>query len=50
MLFYKKNDIAKAKDAYRLALQELPQGEASETPLLQMKLDNLAASTDAASL
>jgi predicted negative regulator of RcsB-dependent stress response len=36
------NDTAKAKQAYQLALLDLPKEEAAERPLLQMKLDNLA--------
>jgi predicted negative regulator of RcsB-dependent stress response len=38
------NDSAKAKDAYLLALQELPKDEVTERPLLQMKIDNIATS------
>jgi predicted negative regulator of RcsB-dependent stress response len=37
-------DTAKAKDAYLLALQELPKDEVTERPLLQMKIDNIATS------
>lgn len=40
--FMMKNDMAKAKEAYQLALRELPAEEGSQRPLLQMKLDNLA--------
>jgi predicted negative regulator of RcsB-dependent stress response len=40
------NDIAKAREAYQLALQELPKEEASQTPLLQIKLDNLITTSD----
>jgi predicted negative regulator of RcsB-dependent stress response len=40
------NNNAKAKDSYQLALQELPKEEMSQRPLLQMKLDNLATTSD----
>jgi predicted negative regulator of RcsB-dependent stress response len=40
------NDKTKAKQAYQLALQELPKEEVSQTPLLQIKLDNLITASD----
>jgi predicted negative regulator of RcsB-dependent stress response len=40
------NDKTKAKQAYQLALQELPKEEVSQTPLLQIKLDNLMTAGD----
>ena len=38
------NDLASAREAYRLALNELPDAEVSR-PILQMKLDNIAATS-----
>jgi predicted negative regulator of RcsB-dependent stress response len=40
------NDTAKAQAAYQLALQELPKEDAAQTPLLQMKLDNLTSASN----
>ncbi len=42
--YLRLNDTTKAKAAYELALQQLPQDELTERPLLQMKLDNVATS------
>jgi len=39
-----KNDVASARNAYKLALTELPNAEVTR-PLLQMKFDNLALET-----
>jgi predicted negative regulator of RcsB-dependent stress response len=44
--YLKMNQVEKARQAYLLALQQLPKKEATERPLLQMKLDNLASATD----
>jgi len=41
------NNSNKAKEAYRLALQDLPSDEAARKPILQMKVDNLANASDA---
>lgn len=43
-----QKDTAKAKAAYQLALQELPEDVVSQRPILQMKLDNLATASDVA--
>jgi predicted negative regulator of RcsB-dependent stress response len=42
--YLRMQEAAKAKDAYQLALQELPKDEVTERPLLQMKIDNIATS------
>lgn len=41
-----QNNTAKAKESYQLALQALPKDEVTQTPLLQIKLDNLASASD----
>jgi predicted negative regulator of RcsB-dependent stress response len=41
-----QNNIPKAKESYQLALQALPKEEVTQTPLLQIKLDNLASASD----
>jgi predicted negative regulator of RcsB-dependent stress response len=42
--YLRMQEATKAKDAYQLALQELPKDEVTERPLLQMKIDNIATS------
>lgn len=43
-----QNNPQKAKESYQRALQTLPKEEVTQTPLLQIKLDNLASASDAA--
>jgi predicted negative regulator of RcsB-dependent stress response len=40
------NDTAKAQAAYQQALQALPKEDAGQTPLLQMKVDNLTTASN----
>jgi predicted negative regulator of RcsB-dependent stress response len=42
--YLRMQEPAKAKDAYQLALQELPKDEVTERPLIQMKIDNIVTS------
>jgi predicted negative regulator of RcsB-dependent stress response len=44
--YMQQNDKAQARIAYQNALQELPKEDVSQTPLLQIKLDNLATVSD----
>jgi predicted negative regulator of RcsB-dependent stress response len=44
--YLQQNEKAQAKAAYQNALQELPKEDVTQTPLLQIKLDNLATVSD----
>jgi predicted negative regulator of RcsB-dependent stress response len=41
-----QNNKALAKESYQKAIKELPKEDVAQTPLLQIKLDNLAAGND----
>lgn len=41
-VYVQQKNITNAKKSYQLALQELPQDDASQRPIIEMKLDNIS--------